>query len=485
MTKSYQLAITAMAAALAGCTQQIPKSAPGNLPDGATPAVAPKMHATTYFAHAHLLERQGNLDRAVEQYRLALEAQPDFLTARNRLGITLNKLGKHEEASNEFRKALLIKPERAFVLNNLGFSLYLEGRYAEAEQVLRRAIEQEPDFRRARMNLAIVTAKQGRFQESFDELVKACGESDAHYNLGLMQTEAAMYADAAASFDAALRLNPKLEAARQQLREVARLAATQSEGDSWNATPVNPAHGDHFASEDGQTTQTWANQGSSQSDGFTGNTAVATPDDNTASGSSTGSTSSTGWNSITNTTSGAGGTSGQNTAWGTSSEATSGQNNAWGDTAGSTSAQSAWTGNPAGSTTGQPANSAVTADAPHPVIVSGPSGTGMPSNTTPRPAVMGMTSTSTGPGSMSTSGGMGGDWQPTQPVIKSSSPLPPLPELADDPFIQVGTRSTRVKGITTVTPTPTPTATPTPTPSPTQSTDPDCEDELDSHPLPQ
>lgn len=211
-----------------GCeqSQSQRQNEPGNMPawnDKETET--PRVNATTLFAHASLLERQGDFQRASEQYRAALKAMPNFVAARNRLGITLNKLGKHAEASKEFRQVLARDGSLSFVQNNLGFSLYLEGKYEEAEVVLRRAIELNPGFARAHMNRGVVLAKLGRFDEALVEFKQAGGEADAHYNIAMIQTEAGRYADAALSLDAALRLNPKLEAARQQLREVSRLAA--------------------------------------------------------------------------------------------------------------------------------------------------------------------------------------------------------------------------------------------------------------------
>jgi Flp pilus assembly protein TadD len=203
------------------------KSTPGALPEAPVSDVQPKLSASSYFAHGHLLERQGHFQRAAEQYREALKLQPDFPTARTRLGIVLNKLGRHAEASAEFRRAIQLMPGRAFLYNNLGFSLYLEGQLEEADAVLKRALEIQPDFARAHMNRGIVLAKMDRFDEAFDELSQAGDKADAYYNIGMLQTEAGRYADAARSFELALQTRPNFEPARANLKRVARLAAKQ------------------------------------------------------------------------------------------------------------------------------------------------------------------------------------------------------------------------------------------------------------------
>lgn len=230
MRKLYKRTCIAAAAialgGLAACQPSQPTQNPGALPAGKLD-VAPRLSASTYVAHGHLLEQQGNLPQAVEQYRHALALTPDLLAARNRLGVTLNKLGQHAEASHEFGQALAQHPQSGQLHNNLGFSLYLEGRYAEAEQELARAVELQPSFRRARMNHGLALAKLGRYDDALTAFTLAGSEADAYYNLAVVQTEAKHYAEAARALEQALVLNADLAEARQQLREVSRLAAAE------------------------------------------------------------------------------------------------------------------------------------------------------------------------------------------------------------------------------------------------------------------
>ncbi len=197
---------------------------PGALPTANTDVV-PRLNASTYLAHGHLLERQGNLEGALIQYRQALAQTPDLVAAHNRMGITLDKLGRHAEAAAAFREALQREPNASHLHNNLGFSLYLAGQYDAAEQALARAIELEPQFRRAHMNLGMVLARLQRDEAALTEFSLAGTEPDAYYNLAIIQAETGRYAAAARSLEHALALNPNFTEARQQLREIARMAA--------------------------------------------------------------------------------------------------------------------------------------------------------------------------------------------------------------------------------------------------------------------
>ncbi len=221
------LGLTAALVAVSACVSSTQHNNPGALPTPKVGEVSPRLNASTYVAHGHLLERQGHFEQAVAQYREALKLTPGLVAARNRLGITLNKLGRHREASAEFRAALECEPTAAYLHNNLGFSLYLQGEYEAAEQALARAVELEPSFRRAHMNRGLVLAKLGRYEEALAAFSLAGPQEEAFFNLAIVQTQVGHYADAARALEQALAINPKFDAARQQLREIARLAAAE------------------------------------------------------------------------------------------------------------------------------------------------------------------------------------------------------------------------------------------------------------------
>lgn len=225
------VSVSAMALIAVSCNEPEKKSAsPGELPSQRIDQT-PRINATTYFAHGHLLERQGGLERAVEQYRKAIELQPDFPTARNRLGIVLNKLGRNAEASIEFREAIRQKPNQAYLYNNLGFSLYLDGKYAEAEQAFQQAISLQPTFARANMNLGLTLGRQGRFDEALSAFRNAGDEVTAFYNLAVVQSEGGAYVDAVKSLGNALRLNPQYQPAVAYLHDISQLAADQEQAE--------------------------------------------------------------------------------------------------------------------------------------------------------------------------------------------------------------------------------------------------------------
>jgi tetratricopeptide (TPR) repeat protein len=276
-------------AAAPGCEMKSKEQNPGALPPAGDLAPNPRITASTHLAHGQLLERQGSFQQAADQYRRVLELTPDSVTARNRLGVTLNKLGRHAEATEQFQIALTREPNSVYLQNNLGFSLYLEQRFEEAHQAFERCLVLSPGFARARMNNGLALAQLGRFDEALAEFTLATTEADAHYNLALIQVEAGRYVEAAGELETALRLNPQFEAARQQLRNVARLAALEAQNRPAIVAEPESGTGDEAASlpdsDAIESSESWvsATAGAAPNDGEAADERFELPEDSEAS----------------------------------------------------------------------------------------------------------------------------------------------------------------------------------------------------------
>ncbi len=181
--------------------------------DGISAEILPETHV----AAGRLHESQGRLERAAEQYQLALEASPADLTALNRLGIVLDRLGRFRQADETFAKAIAVAPNEAHLHNNLAFSHIMQNRWRDAERELNKALEIHPGFTRARVNLGMVLAQQARYDEALAQCEQAVARADAWYNMGLMYQSKERPLEAAMAFKTALALNPELIAARKRL----------------------------------------------------------------------------------------------------------------------------------------------------------------------------------------------------------------------------------------------------------------------------
>jgi len=190
----------------------------------APPPPAPRISPMTHVAAGQMLEKQGDLTGAIEQYEKAVTADPKLGVAYNRLGIAYQKMGRFGDAEQMFREGIRAEPESAMIQNNLGCNFLLQKKFFEAEEAFRFALVAAPDFKRAHMNLAIALVHQGRLEEALAEFGKAVPEDVAHYNVGVVCLQKLDYANGQAALRKALSINPKCRGAREQLDRAVRLA---------------------------------------------------------------------------------------------------------------------------------------------------------------------------------------------------------------------------------------------------------------------
>ncbi len=189
----------------------------------------PKVEPFTHFAAGQLLEGKKQIHKAIIQYRKALDLNPKFIGAHNRLAICLDKIGQHTEAESALRRAIKVKPKLAYLWNNLAFSLMAQKRWRDAERELGTALQLKPDYQRARVNLGIVMSKLARRDEAFQQFQMVLGDARAYYNIGLLDKAGGRYAQAAESFRNAIVLEPKLTAAKIQLDKLRTMASAEAQ----------------------------------------------------------------------------------------------------------------------------------------------------------------------------------------------------------------------------------------------------------------
>src|ERR1022692_859246 len=97
----------------------------------------------------------GNLPAAASEFRSAIQLNPRFATAYDRLGVALRRQDDHAGAVAAFRKAIEADPKDPEAQYDLGLELKAAGDVTGAVAAFRRAIELRPDFEKARYNLGL------------------------------------------------------------------------------------------------------------------------------------------------------------------------------------------------------------------------------------------------------------------------------------------------------------------------------------------
>jgi len=129
--------------------------------------------AEIHYTLGNLHSDEENLDKAIVEYKKALELNPDFARAENDLGFVLYKKGDYKDALVHYQRAISLRPDYANCYNNIGVIHYHLKDYEQASSFYRQAIELRPDYARAHFNLAACCFRQGRYLTALQEYRKA------------------------------------------------------------------------------------------------------------------------------------------------------------------------------------------------------------------------------------------------------------------------------------------------------------------------
>lgn len=113
--------------------------------------------------------------RAEQEFRSALDLNPNYATAHHWFAFYLFFSGRRDEALGEMELARQIDPLSAIINADEGHYLYAAGRYAEAKTRLRQAIELAPDLGQPHETLALIDFEVGHASEAKDEARKGLG----------------------------------------------------------------------------------------------------------------------------------------------------------------------------------------------------------------------------------------------------------------------------------------------------------------------
>lgn len=175
-------------------------------------------------AHLHLgyaAAQRRDFDAALRHYQRAVWADPRNSLARNNLGFELARRGAALEAEQEYRAALASNPFSALTANNLGILLLDHGRLSEADNLLSQALAVHPHDPDLLNNLGLVHYRRGEFRQAGERFQAAVRVAPRHakawFNLGELFRTAQRLADAGVCYRKALDADPDFEAARQRL----------------------------------------------------------------------------------------------------------------------------------------------------------------------------------------------------------------------------------------------------------------------------
>lgn len=166
-----------MLAALAGCTSTVVRDGKEVKPEvKATPDPEQiKRTAGTRLELASLYFSRAQYNTALDEIKLAIQADPNNGAAYNLSGLIYAALGNMAQADASFQRALQINPRDADTMNNYGWVLCQNQRYKEAEAQFQQALGQ-PNYRGAARTLRVMgicQARDGRLEDAEASLLRS------------------------------------------------------------------------------------------------------------------------------------------------------------------------------------------------------------------------------------------------------------------------------------------------------------------------
>lgn len=140
------------------------------------------------YAQATRLVNEGKIKEAIERMKKALAIYPNYLAARNDLGVQYLKLSRFDEATEQFEAAIEINPKAFNPRLNLGIVLIKLKRYNDAKEHLALAVAIDSSTPASHLYLGIAGVETDDLEVAERELATAVSQggreySVAHYHL--------------------------------------------------------------------------------------------------------------------------------------------------------------------------------------------------------------------------------------------------------------------------------------------------------------
>lgn len=166
---------------------------------------------------------RGDIEKATDQYRIALMLKPDYAEAHYNLAVRLSQHGNYKEAIEHYNMTISLMPESSTAYHNLGVVHFLMGHFDQAEKNFRLAQTYDPENPQTYNDLGMFYISQGDMENAISQLKQSISldenNVESHYSLGFAYFNKGLYPEAEQEIEITLRLSPDHREAKE-LRKI-------------------------------------------------------------------------------------------------------------------------------------------------------------------------------------------------------------------------------------------------------------------------
>ncbi len=162
------------------------KALPDSLPKLKAAADKDTTNAKAQYRYGVALLDRDRPQEAIDMFRRATKAKPDYLEAWVNQGAAWDAIGRSQDARVAYRRALEIKPEDEIALCRMASSFYAVGMRDSAMTVLRETLAKHPRSHCSYFTLGVAYADGGMFREAI-----AAWQKVGEYSPGSPEAESA------------------------------------------------------------------------------------------------------------------------------------------------------------------------------------------------------------------------------------------------------------------------------------------------------
>ena len=190
------------------------------------------LSATGYYEKGNEYYEQGDYDRAIESYNMAVILNPNFLESYFNRALCYYNKKNYDKSIDDYTRAIEIDADNPLIYNNRGDAYYRKQDFEKAIADYDKAIGLNKDYLKAHYNRGLAYACLQDYETAVQNFTKVTeidpNFAEAYNARGLAYEYMEKFDDAIADYEKAVELNPEFEEAKGHL-EAARGKKTQKE----------------------------------------------------------------------------------------------------------------------------------------------------------------------------------------------------------------------------------------------------------------